>query len=130
MRFCENEGWQEVGRATGGRVNHYLTFQLPLPDGRVLRTRISDPPNKDTYGAGLWKRILRDQLDVDEAAFWACVRDNVPPPRGMPTPERESIPVDLYRLLIGKAGLSEREVSAMTRDEAITAVATYWSRGE
>lgn len=129
LRFCQHESWQEVRKATGGRVNHHITFQLPLPDDRILRTRISHPPNKDTYGASLWKRILRDQLDVDEAAFWACVRDKVLPQRGVPPPERQGVPVDLYRLLTGTAGLPECDVRAMTREQAIAAAQEHWRRG-
>src|SRR5258708_40022748 len=39
----------------------------------------SSPP-----GTNIWSHILRDQLDVDEAAFWACARDGVKPDRGGP----------------------------------------------
>lgn len=30
-------------------------------------------------GAGMWAHILHDQLDVDEATFWATARDGVKP---------------------------------------------------
>lgn len=129
LTFCRHENWQEVRNATGGRVAHHVTFELQVADGRVLRTRISHHPGKQTYGPGLWKRILRDQLDVDDAAFWACVNDKIAPPRGAPPTPREGIPVDLYRLLTGRAGLSETSVRAMSTQEAIAAAAEYWSRG-
>ena len=66
--------------------------------------------------------------DVTDAEFWDCVKNGNPPRRGSPPPRRDGIPVDLYRLLIGKAGLSEREVRDMTRDQAIAAAQAYWSR--
>lgn len=128
-RFCLNEGWQEVRNATGGRVAHHSTFELQLDDGRILRTRISHPPGKQTYGAKTWGHILRDQLDVDEAAFWACVNDKIVPQRGAPPPPRQGIPVDLYRLLTGKAGLPETTVRDMCKEEAIAAAQEYWTRG-
>ena len=129
LTFCRHESWQEVRNATAGRVSHHITFELPLDDGRILRTRISHPPGKQTYGAGLWKRILRDQLDVDETAFWACVNDKIVPQRGAPPPPRQGIPVELYRLLTGKAGLSETTVRAMSRAEAIAAAQAFWAQG-
>lgn len=128
LRFCRTETWREVRNATDGLVGHHLTYELPLDDGRILRTRISRPPGKQTYGAGLWKRILRDQLDVDDAAFWACVKDTTLPQRGAPPPPRQGIPVDLYRLLTGAAGLPETIVRDMSIDEAVAAAQKFWTR--
>ena len=79
--FCKAEGWSEVRSATGGRVRHHATYELALPDGRVLRTRMSRPPDGRTYGPALWAHILRDQLEVDEGTFWRCVQDGVLPSR-------------------------------------------------
>ena len=74
-RFVLSEGWRKVPST------HHETYELDLPDGRVLRTRISRPPNRTTYGARMWAHILRDQLDVTAEEFWACVRDGVVPDR-------------------------------------------------
>ncbi len=127
LDFCAIEGWTEVRRATEKRGGHHLTFELSLPDGRTLRTRISHPPATQTYGARLWAHILRDQLDVDEPTFWKCVRDQVPPPRSEPSPPRRGIPVDLYRLLTGPARLPEATVRSMCRNKAIRAAQEHWS---
>lgn len=128
--FCVTERWTEVRRATGRRGGHHVTYELTLADDRILRTRISHPPNRQhIYGPSLWQHILRDQLDVAEPEFWECVTNGKPPTRVAPPPPRQGIPVDLYRLLTGKAGLPETQVRTMTRDEAITAAQTYWSRG-
>lgn len=61
-----------------------MTYELTLHDGRVLRTRISHPVDRTVYGAAMWAHILRDQLDVEEAEFWACVLDGTLPDRGAP----------------------------------------------
>lgn len=98
-KFCTTEGWVEKHNARGKKGSHHLTFTLSLPDGRVLRTRISHPPDsKDGYAPSTWKHILRDQLDVTEDQFWNCVKDKVLPPRCVPPPSNRGIPVDLYRL--------------------------------
>lgn len=60
--FCRLEGWTPVRDALGRTGTHHITYELRLPDGQVLRTRVSHPPNRQTYGARLWAHILRDQL--------------------------------------------------------------------
>ena len=120
-QFCEVEGW------IGVRADNHVTYELGLPDGRVLRTRVSD---RAAYGSELWQHILRDQLEVDEQTFWACVADNEKPDRGVPKPRPDALPVDLVHLLLTRVGLTERTVAAMTRKEAIARLDTYWEQSD
>ena len=78
---CQIEGWTQVRNARG-KSGHHVTLELTLPDGQVLRTRISHPPNRQAYGPSMWAHILRDQLHVGEEEFWACVRERKVPQRG------------------------------------------------
>jgi hypothetical protein len=130
VRFCEVEGWAEVRNARGKAVRHHLTFELLLPSGNVLRTRISRPANAETYGPSLWSAILSTQLCVTENEFWACVDKGLVPPREGPvtTVPATAIPAGLAYQLIHAAGLSDAEVAAMTRDEAIARMNAYWSQ--
>ena len=127
--FCDTEGWQRVRDARGRTGTHHVTYELSLPDGLTLRTRISHPVDRTDYGARLWSHILRDQLQVSEAQFWACVRDGVRPARGLPERAANSLPAEVVHLLISRVGLSEAEVAAMTREEAIARLQQYWSDG-
>ena len=124
--FCRVEGWRNARGRTG---THHVTYELDLPDGRILRTRVSHPADRTDYGPSLWRHVLRDQLEVDEAEFWSCVRDGVAPRRGAPVPPREALPADLVHLLLSRVGLTETEVSAMTKQDAIARVQRYWSAG-
>jgi hypothetical protein len=128
-RFCGVEGWTRVRDARGRSRTHHVTYELGLLDGRVLRTRISQPVDRGTYGPGIWKHILRDQLDVSEREFWACVRDGTRPPRSAPEAPPEALPADLVQLLITRVGLAEVDVAAMTRAEAVEHLNRYWVRG-
>ncbi len=125
-RFVVNEGWYQVPST------HHETYELDLADGRVLRTRISRPPNRTSYGARMWAHILRDQLDVTADEFWACVSDGVAPDR---TPDDvveevdDAIPVDVVNLLVSRVGLTRRDLVGMTRHEAIARLNEYWSTG-
>ena len=127
-QFCLNEGWHPVRNTRGRKTGHHITYELPLPDGRILRTRVSKPPSKDTYGARMWGHILRDQLQVDEETFWACVQKKVKPNRGGPEAPVEALPADLVHLLRANLHLSEAEIRGLSRQEAIERMTAFWGR--
>lgn len=129
VAFCKTEGWQPVRDARGQVGTHHVTYELQLHDGRILRTRISHPVNRGTYGLSMWRHILRDQLDVDQATFWACVQDGEQPDRGAPAPPPGALPADLVHLLLTQVRLSEADVAAMSKEEAIGRMQQYWSSG-
>lgn len=106
-----------------------MTFELALPDGGILRTRVPHPVDRTDHGPRMWSHILRDQLQVDEATFWACVRDGVKPGRGLPVVSAEALPAELVSLLIVKVGLGEAEVMTMTKAEAIARLQRFWTEG-
>ncbi|GAA1585891.1 hypothetical protein [Actinoplanes couchii] len=129
-QFCVTEQWNTVRDARGRAVGHHVTYELPLRDGRILRTRISRPVDKTTYGPALWKTILTDQLVVTEAEFWTCVRDKELPDRGQDdggTPAK-SLPAGLVYQLIHEAGVPESEVASMTLTDAMAVMTEHWSR--
>jgi hypothetical protein len=128
-QFCKNEGWQRMRDARGRAGTHHITYELELPDGRILRTRVSHPPDRTTYGSSMWAHILRDQLDVAEEQFWACVRDGIRPDRGVPEIPAEALPADLVFLLVNRVGLAEADVAAMTRDDALARLQLFWTEG-
>ncbi|WP_199757503.1 hypothetical protein [Micromonospora sp. Llam0] len=115
--------------ARGRTGTHHVTYEFALPDGRILRTRISHPVDRSTYGSSLWSHILRDQLHVSEPEFWSCVRDGVRPDRGIPEPPAEALPADLVYLLITRVGLDESVVAAMSKAEAVERLNRYWTEG-
>jgi len=104
-----------------------VTFELTLPDGRVLRTRISHPPNRQAYGPSIWAHILRDQLQVGEAEFWACVREKNVPQRSRGEPAMPSIPAGVVAQLLSH-GVEESEVQLMSRSDAIERLNLIWSQ--
>jgi hypothetical protein len=126
--FCTTEGWELVRDSRGGTGTHHVTYELHLHDGRILRTRISHPPDRTTYGKSIWSHILRDQLAVSEDEFWACVQKKVRPDRGEPKVPEETLPADLVHLLITRLGLGEAEIAKMTREDAIARMQKHWSK--
>lgn len=125
-QFVETEGWTEVAST------HHDTYELELPNGDVLRTRISRPPSKKhTYGRSMWSHILRDQLDVTAAEFWSCVNEGQTPDRGEGNAApAEAIPVEVAQLLVDRVGLTAGQVKSLSRSEAIDRLNQYWATGE
>lgn len=125
-QFVVAEGWDEV------ESTHHDTYELVVPNGDVLRTRISRPPTKKhTYGRSMWAHILRDQLAVTEPEFWACVNDGELPDRGADdSAPADAIPLDVVRLLVDRVGLTEQQVKGMSADEAIARLNRFWTTGE
>lgn len=129
-RFCEVDGWEET---TKGRRNpDHTRYRKVLDDGRVLRTKVS-------HGRGsiedpsLWKRVGRDQLALgSEDEFWEAVRAKRPVDRSAATPAPPSGPSKpgwLVNSLIFTAGLSEREVTKLSVEEAERRWLEFCKRG-
>ena len=129
QKFCRVEEWAQVRDARGRTGTHHVTYELGLKDGRVLRTRISHPVDRTTYGPGIWGHILRDQLEVTDGEFWSCVQEGSRPNRGEPEVPPDALPADLVHLLLSRVGLAEAAVAAMTKDEAIARLQQYWTTG-
>ena len=129
VRFCQIERWAEVRNARGKPVRHHLTFELPLPSGKILRTRISRPANTEVYGSSLWSTILEAQLCVTESAFWVCLDKGTLPTREAPPAQvpAGAIPAGLAYQLIHAVGLTDAEVASMSRVEAIARMNSFWS---
>jgi hypothetical protein len=124
--FCTTEKWNPVLNARGKSVGHHVTYELPLRDGRILRTRISRPVDRTTYGPSIWGAILRDQLDVSADEFWACVTAGTVPRRGAIELPQGSLPLQLVMQLTKTVGHSEAAVARMTKSEAVQALNDYW----
>lgn len=117
------------GPTRPGRTGTYhVTYELDVPNGRVLRTRVSHPPDRIDYGPSLWFHILRDQLEVTEEQFWACARNGAVADRGGRAVPGEGLPAELVHLLIHRVGLAESEVAGMTKAEAVQRLNTYWAQ--
>ena len=129
VRFCEVEGWRRVTSARESANKHHLTFELPLNDSRILRTRISRPPNNETYGKALWSHILRDQLCVTLNEFWSCVDDDNVPVRStaIPVPPSAALPAGLAHQLVHILLLSSAEVAKLSLAEALDLMNDHWA---
>lgn len=126
-KFCDTEGWTRRKSARGKKGTHHDNYELALPNGEILWTRISHPVNRIDYGPGMWADILRDQLRVNEVTFTECVKNGVKPDRGGATESRgEAIPLGVVHVLTS-FGVPEAEVMGMTKAEAIERMAQLYT---
>ena len=72
---------------------------------------------------------MRDQLEVSEAQFWACVRNDGVPDRGVRPIPADALPAELVHLLTSRFGLSDSDVAAMDKTEAVARLNRYWTEG-
>lgn len=64
-RFCERDGWELYKK-----TDHYY-YRKILPDGSVLRTKVSQGSGQISYY--LWCEILKKQLQTTQEHFNATV---------------------------------------------------------
>lgn len=132
-KFVETEGWEKKGKSGSSREtgDHYR-YTLTLATGDVLYTRVS-------HGAGqlddpnLIAAVLREELQVTEKQFWACVnRGTIPPrPKLLQTDSSvEKLDAKLIRNLIRRVGLSLDEIEKLTKEEAVERWQRYLAGGE
>ena len=126
--FCQNEGWQLVRGAKGQPVTHHRTYELPLENGQILRTRISKPVNGSTYGKDVWAHVLREQLCVSAQEFWECVQNDARPARGEPVNTVETLPLYLINILIKEVGLEPTEAGSLSLTEAQGLIKKFWEQ--
>lgn len=117
-KFYLVEGWQLVANAHGRAVTHHQTFKLTTPQGEILCTRISHPAGRQTYSPTMWSHILRDQLRVTPAEFWACVTRGTLPDRGATRIPDSALPLALVSRLVKDLGMSRSEIADLTVGEA------------
>lgn len=125
-KFCLTEHWELLTNASGKPVRHHSTYRLALPDGRILRTRISRTVDRTTYSGSIWNHILQDQLVVGDDEFWACVDDGLLPSRGAAPVPASAVPLALVWQLSRTVGMDEGVVARMTKEQAVQAINAYW----
>lgn len=84
----------------------------------MLRTKVSHALGNE-IGVDLFRHILREQLQVDEAHFWAVVRGQVHDASDAPPPPMDTVPAWLVQRLLFTVGMSEADVRAMTKVQAL-----------
>lgn len=115
-RFCELDGWEQ--RPT---TDHHR-YTKELPDGTILRTKVSLGRGQVCDDPALWSRIWRHQLQLEsEEQFWEVLQSREPVPRGEPQPEPQQprMPAWLFDYLIYRVELDEDKALGLSEEEAM-----------
>ena len=126
--YVENEGWtQERNRARRrSKVGDHWRYSKEQSDGTTLRTKVSHSVREE-IGPSLFGHILRDQLHIDEATFWAVVHGRTEPEGPAPAAP-VSVPGWKIQRLIMTVGSPEEEVRSMGPAEAAAAWEAFQTR--
>ncbi|MBI3428951.1 MAG: hypothetical protein HY050_02615 [Actinobacteria bacterium] len=119
-RYVEVEGWEDKDKKSSKKKSDHHRYVFTTPTGARLYTRVSHG-NEQIYDQEFFGRILRDQLCIDEAQFWAAVDKGVKPRRPMPVSasQQEGIDAKLARNLIAKVGLGPSDLVDMSQEDAV-----------
>jgi hypothetical protein len=116
--FCRVDGWERKADTPGRSVGKHEVWTRTLRDGTVLRTVISK--GRGTYKPSTTAHIIRRELRVTEAEFWAAVRKGTPPRRPEPGPRErtgETLPLGVVRALLA-AGYTADDLRTLTLAQA------------
>jgi hypothetical protein len=127
--YVERDGWAEVPSLTRGRrrTGDHWRYKQDLPDGRVLRTKVSHDLRAE-IGEDLLHHIVRDQLETTIERFRDVVQGRAQKGERPAAPEVRPVPGWLVVRLIKTVGLPEDQVRTMTEPEAAAAWLAYRSR--
>ncbi len=127
-KYVENDGWtEERNRARGrSKTGDHWRYSKEVADGPTLRTKVSHSV-RDEIGPSLFAHILRYQLRVDEATFWAVVHGQATP-QAPAAPAATTVPGWLIQRLILIVGMSEEEVRRLSAEDAAAAWEAYQTR--
>jgi hypothetical protein len=50
------------------RATHHVDYESPLPDRRILSTRISHPLDRTDYGPSIWSQEVRAMMRAEATA--------------------------------------------------------------
>lgn len=123
-------GWEEVpNRSRGGsRGGDHWRYRKVLPDGRVLRTKVSRSLGSE-IGESLLRHIVKAQLETTMDEFRAVASGRAGKTSTDPVSEAVPIPGWLVIRLTQTAGFDESAVRGMTPVEAHKAWLAFTRRG-
>lgn len=112
-------GWEPIPNLARGRrrVGDHWRFRKVLPDGTVLRTKVSHALG-DEIGPDLLGHIVRDQLRTTMDHFHDVVAGRAGSEAMVAEPKVEPIPAWLVERLIYTVGMQEDEARRMSPVEA------------
>ena len=117
-RFCELDDWEETEAVSPDHDR----YRKRLPDGTILRTKVSNGRGPIVRNPGLWSHLWRHQLGVEsEEQFWEVLDSRQPAPRSESMRQAQEPQMDawLFESLVLTFGVDEKEARAMTGEEAL-----------
>jgi len=118
--FCRADRWDEV------RETDHVHWEKLLPSGEVLRTHRSFASDKP-ISQGRFGVILREQLKVSRDEFWRAIETREPVDRPVELDEPEKEYPAWVVLGLGKYGIHEARVRAMSPEEAEKLLQEKWA---
>jgi hypothetical protein len=116
--FLGIDGWTETQR-----TDHYR-YLKHLPNGDILRTKVSLGRGPAFNDPGLWNHVCKDQLQCSsEEDFWKTLKTRTPLERTQATtttpPTGPANPTWLYEFLVNVVQMESQQVLALSQQDAM-----------
>ena len=129
-KFLQADGWTRLPPSSrGGSGQRHIFFEKLLDSGELLQTHISHSrrggPSPGRFGV-----ILREQLKVSRAAFWAALSSGEPVPRPASVETEQQVEHEAWVLavLAGELHMTAEQIEALDAEQARQLVLDHWSR--
>ena len=129
-KFLQADGWTRLPASSrGGSGQRHIFFEKLLDSGELLQTHISHSrrggPSPGRFGV-----ILREQIKVSRAEFWAALSSGKPVARPAPVETEQQVEHEAWviSVLAGELHMTAEQIEQLDVEEARQLVLEHWSR--
>ena len=129
-KFLQADRWTRLPPSSrGGSGQRHIFFEKLLDSGELLQTHISHSrrggPSPGRFGV-----ILREQLKVSRAEFWAALSSGKPVARPAPIETEQHVEHEAWviAVLTGELHMTAEQIEELDVEEAGQLILEHWSR--
>jgi len=128
-KFLQADGWTRLPASSrGGSGRRHIFFEKLLDSGELLQTHISHS-RRGGPSPGRFGLILREQIKVSRAEFWAALSSGEPVPRPAPIKTEQQVEHEAWVLavLTGELHMAVEQIEQLNVEQARQLVLDHWA---
>lgn len=129
-QFLRADRWTRLPASSrGGTGQRHIFFEKLLDSGQLLQTHISHSRHGGP-SPGRFSLILREQIKVSRAQFWAALSSGEPVerPAAVETEEHVEHEAWVIAVLAGELDMTAEQIEKLDAEQARQLVLDHWSR--
>lgn len=128
--FLQADGWTRLHASSrGGSGQRHIFFEKLLDSDELLQTHISHSrrggPSPGRFGV-----ILREQIKISRAEFWAALSSGEPVPRPAAVEPEQQVEHEAWMIsvLAGELHMTAEQIAQLDAEQARQLILEHWSR--